>query len=172
MANANLTFSSGLVWMEDAHYNGSKMPGTSQQVHTFIWDNVGFDGPRTYRDFAYDVPIRERQRENTGWALGPGQTLEPRRDGRRTGASRPPARTSTSSGTRTTRPCPRVSVNGGPYHATAWPFDAKTYTERTISVPIPLSEIHNGTNSISFQSDFGVVVHDVSLVLVNAAPVP
>ena len=32
----------GLIWLEDAHYNGSKMPGTNQQVHTFVWDNVGF----------------------------------------------------------------------------------------------------------------------------------
>ena len=72
VANANLTFTRGLIWLEDAHYNGSKMPGTNQQVHTFVWDNVGFDGPKTYRDYAYDVPMASGDGGNTGWGLGPG----------------------------------------------------------------------------------------------------
>src|ERR1700722_8567880 len=28
----------------------------SQRMNTFSWDNVAFDGPFTYRDFAYDAP--------------------------------------------------------------------------------------------------------------------
>jgi len=63
VTNANLSFSRGLVWLEDAHYNASKgacPPQFSgnpvcQDVHTFTWDNVAFDGPFTFRDFSYDA---------------------------------------------------------------------------------------------------------------------
>jgi hypothetical protein len=63
ITGANLSFSRGLVWLEDAHYNASKgacPPQYSgnpvcQDQHTFTWDNVAFDGPFTYRDFSYDA---------------------------------------------------------------------------------------------------------------------
>jgi hypothetical protein len=46
--------------MEDVHYNADKGgpagPGLpTQRSHTFVWDNVAFDGPFTYRDFSYDA---------------------------------------------------------------------------------------------------------------------
>jgi hypothetical protein len=63
ITNPNLSFSRGLVWMQDAHYNASKgacagnFPANPvcQDQHTFTWDNVAFDGPFTYRDFSYDA---------------------------------------------------------------------------------------------------------------------
>ena len=63
ITNPNLSFSRGLVWIEDVHYNASKgacPPQTGanpvcQSQHTFTWDNVAFDGPFTYRDFSYDA---------------------------------------------------------------------------------------------------------------------
>ena len=63
ITNPNLSFSRGLVWIQDAHYNASKggcPPQYSgnpvcQDEHTFTWDNVAFDGPFTYRDFSYDA---------------------------------------------------------------------------------------------------------------------
>ncbi len=42
--NANLSFTRGLVWLEDVHYNASKA-ACCQTEHTFAWDNFGFDGP-------------------------------------------------------------------------------------------------------------------------------
>jgi hypothetical protein len=55
ITNANLSFSRGLVWLQDVHYNADKTDGPSQREHTFVWDNVAFDGPFTYRDFSYDA---------------------------------------------------------------------------------------------------------------------
>jgi hypothetical protein len=63
ITNPNLSFSRGLVWIQDGHYNATKgacPPQYSgnpvcQTEHTFTWDNVAFDGPFTYRDFSYDA---------------------------------------------------------------------------------------------------------------------
>jgi len=59
ITNANLTFTQGLVWIEDAHYNADKATiGTTlpnQRDHTFAWDNFAFDGPREPRDLSFDV---------------------------------------------------------------------------------------------------------------------
>jgi hypothetical protein len=63
ITNPNLSFTRGLIWLQDAHYNASKgacPPQYSgnpvcQTEHTFTWDNVAFDGPFTYRDFSYDA---------------------------------------------------------------------------------------------------------------------
>jgi hypothetical protein len=64
ITNPNLSFSRGLVWIQDAHYNASKgacaangVPSNPvcQTEHTFTWDNIAFDGPFTYRDFSYDA---------------------------------------------------------------------------------------------------------------------
>ncbi|HKD77173.1 MAG TPA: hypothetical protein VKB76_16825, partial [Ktedonobacterales bacterium] len=59
ITDANLTFTRGLVWLEDAHYNANKaVIGTTlpnQQIHTFAWDNLAFDGPREPRDLSFDV---------------------------------------------------------------------------------------------------------------------
>ena len=52
--NVNLGFTRGLVWLEDAHYNADKF--NNQRLHSFTWDNVGFDGPVLPRDLGFDVP--------------------------------------------------------------------------------------------------------------------
>jgi hypothetical protein len=74
--NANLSFSRGLIWLEDAHYAGDKF-GAGQGTNTFVWDNVGFDGPFTYRDLSYDaLDNNEPQAEgriNLGKSSLPGQ---------------------------------------------------------------------------------------------------
>jgi len=38
-----------IIWLQDAHYNADKGEPASQRQHTFVWDNVAFDGPFTYR---------------------------------------------------------------------------------------------------------------------------
>lgn len=58
--NLNLGFEQGLVWMNHVNYNARKAVepcecGT-QYDHSFFWDNVGFDGPKTYFDIGYDIP--------------------------------------------------------------------------------------------------------------------
>ena len=59
VTDANLSLTRGLIWLEDVHYNADKGESgpnaPSQKQHTFVWDNVAFDGPFTYRDFSYDA---------------------------------------------------------------------------------------------------------------------
>jgi hypothetical protein len=55
ITNVNLSLTRGLIWLEDVHYNADKGIPPSQSAHTFVWDNVAFDGPFTYRDFSYDA---------------------------------------------------------------------------------------------------------------------
>jgi hypothetical protein len=50
----NLSFTQGLVWLSDAHYNACK-DDAGQCDHAFAWDNLGFDGPKTYRDLSFDA---------------------------------------------------------------------------------------------------------------------
>jgi hypothetical protein len=71
--NLGLTFTRGLIWLEHVAYNGCKFD--SQCDHTLAWDNVGFDGPETYRDLSFDardamVPVPGGVR--LGYALDQG----------------------------------------------------------------------------------------------------
>jgi hypothetical protein len=43
----------GLVWLEDNHYNGNKFG--NQQTDTFGWNDLAFDGPVLPRDLGFDV---------------------------------------------------------------------------------------------------------------------
>jgi hypothetical protein len=57
----NASFKQGLIWPTDVHYNAHKAVEPCacgiQYDHSFAWDNVGFDGPKTYRDVGFDVPF-------------------------------------------------------------------------------------------------------------------
>jgi hypothetical protein len=88
VTNANLSATRGLIWLQDVHYNADKAEphsadggcecSQSQRTHTFVWDNVAFDGPFTYRDFSYDaldaMEVRNDGTTNLGKTSGPGQT--------------------------------------------------------------------------------------------------
>ena len=53
--NAGLSFTRGVIWIEDVHYNACK-DADNQCDHQLSWDNVGFDGPKPYRDLTFDLP--------------------------------------------------------------------------------------------------------------------
>jgi len=184
--NANLSFTRGLIWIEDAHYNASKTdPG--QDIHTFMWDNIGFDGPKTYRDLSFDVPdsLTPTNDHSAVWAntvnlgypiySGHNVTLQV------TGVFRNQTPTSALVtlnwlGDSTNSVVPSFRVNGGPWHDTPWPFtDGNLYSERTIDVTIPVSETKDGTNTIEFRSldaQGWTVIHNINLILVAGASVP
>ena len=70
----NLSFTRGLIWLVDVHYNAGKAAGggiPNQQDHILTWDNVAFDGPVTYRDISVDVPDAQEPGPvgliNLGW---------------------------------------------------------------------------------------------------------
>lgn len=177
-ANYNLSITRGLVWLEDVHYNASKdgYP-VHQSVHTFAWDNLGFDGPKTYRDAATDIPDSNTAANGGLQNLGYVITATPQ-----TFTLPGPTWSQTPTGAWVTlnwdgddQVVPTVSVNGGPSHTVPWPFDPTAFNVRSIPIPIPPSELHNGTNTvaISYTGARGrTTVFDVDLIAVAAAPVP
>jgi hypothetical protein len=171
--DANLTITKGLVWLEDAHYNGSKF-GT-QGAHVFAWDNLGFDGPKTYRDLSFDVP--DANVPNGDGTVDLGYDLPA--GGTRSFAVNGVFRKQAPTGALVTfqwmafdQSVPSVRVNGGAWHDTAWPFDSTTYSSRVIAVPIDASEVVDGTNTLEFKTANGTVIHNINLILVAGAAVP
>ena len=179
-----LTLTKGLVWLDDAHYNARKaiepcQCGT-QFNHTFVWDNLGFDGPKTYRDLGFDVPDARIVADKTaqgdsasreGYLIGRGPvTLDVegvRRDQQPKGAQ---VVLNTYSFAAVV---PSISINGGPWIDTAWPYDPQTYSWRSLSIPVPTDQVRDGHNTISFKSgDGSTLVANVSLILVAASSVP
>ena len=66
-----------------------------------------------------------------------------------------------------------MSINGGPWIDTPWPFDSQTYSWRSLAIPIPLEQVHDGANTITLKSaDSSTIVANLSIILVAASPVP
>ncbi len=179
--NLGLTFTKGLVWLDDVHYNARKSIepcecGT-QYNHTFAWDNLGFDGPKTYRDLGFDVPdanvagapsfVVGDPTRRVGYSVGslPVTLVVPG-----VHSVQPPTGALVLFNSYSFDPAtPSISVNGGafinpPSFGDSW---------QSIAVPVPLDQIHDGTNTIAFKANgAGTVVANISIILVAGAPVP
>lgn len=184
--NISLGFTQGLVWLDDVHYNARKAVedngnaiGT-QYDHSFAWDNLGFDGPKTYRDLGFDVPyanqccvssINGDQEINEGYTVGGGQ-------GPRTftvtgvdWAQTPTkAKIVFNAYTENTGVSVQVSLNG---HTVSVPRAFDGFGVRSIAIDLPASDAVKGANTLKFTfiNGFGVV-SNASIILVAAAPVP
>jgi hypothetical protein len=185
ISNMGLTLTRGLVWLEDVHYNGDK-DGPDQGTHTFTWDNLAFDGPVLPRDLAFDVldrltPVGPNYPGllNLGWQLVPNapNPLTLMVSGihdidKASGA----ILTLTYS---TDLPITlSYKVNSGVWHDEPWPFP-QCFTQngnvscgtRTIALPVPLSEVQAGTNTIQFKTadtTNNAGVSNVDLILIGA----
>jgi len=175
VTNANLSFTRGLVWLEDVHYNADKNesgPGVpSQRQHTFVWDNVAFDGPFTYRDFSYDALDNAQLRSDNTVNLG-----------KFSGANQPASWNVLNMPANPQAAAVRVlfnffhfdpfstlnvTVNGHAY-STPWPYpDRIQNTWRTFAITISLSDLVPGTNVVQFSSDQALVTSNVNIVLVD-----
>src|SRR5262249_18750441 len=61
------------------------------------------------------------------------------------------------------------SLNGNAWHTVPWPSpDKLTYTWRTLAVPVSLSEVVQGTNTIQFKSTDGTIIANVDLIMAGA----
>jgi hypothetical protein len=184
--NLNLQFSQGLVWLNDFHYNAVKARdcgGTecgTQINHTFAWDNLGFDGPKTYRDLGFDVadanlPGAPSEHGDatllTGYRVGTGPvTLSTASVFRK---QTPTAAQVVLNSWSFATTVPSISINGGPFIDTPWPADNRPAFWESYSIPVPLEQIHDGVNTITFKSgDYSTTVANISLILVAGAPVP
>jgi hypothetical protein len=185
--NANLSFSRGLIWVGDYHYNAKKAneqdPRVADQTnHTYTWDNVAFDGPPTYRDLSFDVLDRNQPDGSPqgvpvykiGWETSPSSpanvnTLPMTAQNIQAAKSayllmhfgpwnNPGTFTYTING----------NVNNAPNPQPAGAFKGF----RALALPIPLNQLVAGPNNIRLSSNVEVGFQNINIVLVDAAPVP
>ena len=174
ITNANLSLTRGLIWLEDVHYNADKGGSPSQKQHTFVWDNVAFDGPFTYRDFSYDALDANQLKAatstvNLGKFSPPNQTASwnvlnipanPQADAVR-------VLFNFNNEFSAVPTVLNVTVNGHA-HSTPWPYpDKLTNTWRTFAVTIPITDLVPGTNVVQLGSDQPMVTSNVNIVLVD-----
>ena len=172
ITNANLTLTRGLIWLEDVHYNADKGAPPSQKQHTFVWDNVAFDGPFTYRDFSYDaLDVVQLNAATSTVDLGkfalPNQTASwdvlyipanPNPQG---------VRVLFNFYAFNAFKTLNLVVNGHA-HAVAWPYpDTQGNTWKTFAVVIPVTDLVSGTNVVQLGSDQPMITSNVNIVLVN-----
>lgn len=192
IANANLSLTRGLVWLQHAHYNAQKgaCPPVSnanpvcQDQHTFTWDNLAFDGPFTYRDFSFDA--LDNNSVNRDGTVQLGKSAGPNELTRWQVLNMPPNPEAASVRVLfnwSTYPGPvptvlNVRVNGN-MHSFAYPYPANdTFSQsdgtsfgmgtwRTLPVTIPITDLVAGTNVVEIGSDVRTAVTNVNIVLVN-----
>ncbi len=178
--NADLSFTRGLVWIEDAHYNADKFG--DQRLHAFRWDNVGFDGPVLPRDLGFDVADNTSPNGNVngigvpgtnlGWTISPNSSVtltDPGVPG-----------TAAASGALLTfgfyeQQAPitlSITVNGHPI-SVPWPYpDTLTFTPRTLAVAVPLGDLVPSDNTITFLTGgYALNVMNVDIILQGAGGV-
>jgi hypothetical protein len=172
ITNANLTLTRGLIWLEDVHYNADKGAPPSQKQHTFVWDNVAFDGPFTYRDFSYDALDVSRFNAATSTIdLGkfslPNQTAS--WDVLNVPANPTPGAVRVLFNFFAYNAFKTLNlVVNGHAHAVAWPYpDTQGFTWKTFAVSIPVTDLVAGTNVVQLGSDQAMATSNVNIVLVN-----
>ncbi len=174
-ANVQMPLTRGVIWLEDLHYNACKFD--SQCDHAFAWDNVAFDGPKTYRDYTFDVPDANTSVSNGITTLGYRVGQSPvSLQVQGTNWQHTPAKVLvTFNWAPNDTTVPMIRINGGPWHQTAWPYPNFPPFWKAIAVEVPFSEIRTGMNTIEFQQPGGAqdtVICNINLTLIDAAPVP
>ena len=172
ITNANLSATRGLIWLEDVHYNADKGPAPSQRQHTFVWDNVAFDGPFTYRDFSYDA--LDNNAFNANYNVTNLGQFSPANRTASWNVLNVPANPNAAAVRvlfnfflETSATVLNVTVNGHA-HQVPWPFpDNATFTWRTFAVTIPVTDLVAGTNVVQLGADQNLVSSNVNIVLVD-----
>jgi hypothetical protein len=177
--NVNVPLTRGLIWVEDVHYNACKSFG-SQCDHTFVWDNVGFDGPILPRDWATDVNDRLAPLSggsvDLGWSVGAGGTtpvLSLPTIGADKIAQASGALLTLNFGPQGTTTL-TYRLNGGAWHTQAWPYadNGSNWSWRTLAVPVPLTDVKAGPNTVEIQSSAMAAIANVDLILIGGGGPP
>jgi hypothetical protein len=170
IGNTNLTFSRGVIWIEDVHYNGNKF--NTQRNHTFSWDNVGFDGPALNRDLTFDVLDGSTPGAtgtlNLGW-FEAANAPQPKTVTGVTNISQATAALLTFNFFTNTSPTMFTYGVNGHSHTAPWPYPGGLGNSwRTLALPVPLADVVSGSNTVSIASDQGMVIANIDLVLAGA----
>jgi hypothetical protein len=174
ITNANMSFTRGLIWLEDVHYNADKGVAPSQRQHTFVWDNVAFDGPFTYRDFSYDALDGTKFNSNYNVTnLGQFSLANQTASWNVLNVPanpNPAAVRVLFNFSEEANPDPTVLnvIVNGHAHPTPWPYpDHLTNTWRTFAVTIPVTDLVAGTNVVQLGADQPLATSNVNIVLVD-----
>lgn len=140
-------------------------------MHTFVWDNVAFDGPFTYRDLSFDAPDAAvpgaNGTVNLGKTSAAGQSSGWSVLGMPTAPSAEAVRVLFNFFHQDAPTVLNLMVNGHA-HVVPWPYpDRQGFTWRTFAVTIPISELVPGTNAVTIGADQTITASNVDIVLVN-----
>jgi hypothetical protein len=180
ITGANLTFTRGLVWLEDAHYNADKQttmngqpPSASQRQHTFSWANIAFDGPFTDRDFTFDAPDNTAPGANGSFNLGKFSAANATSTWSVAGL---PANIQAAgakvvfsfNGESNPNPTTLTVIVNGHALSVPWPYpDQLTNTWRTFAVAIPLTDLVTGVNTVQLGANAAELFSNVDIVLAD-----
>ena len=198
-ANPALPLTRGLTWMEDVHYNADKFSpfpggdggGYDQALNSFEWDNFGFDGPVLPRDAAYDVPDNTTPGPTQTSGYGSTDTGYPTKNLGYIVPEWPGTKTFTFHGVTTANatgglvtftwdpwdqsPAMQVSVNGHqPIEISDPGVSRASDPFRTEAISIPLSDVVNGTNTLTFSDPkltadgYGETIANIDLIVQGA----
>ena len=197
ITNMTLSLTRGLLWVEDVHYNADKEGAMDQRIHTFSWTNIGFDGPILARDLAFDVadslvmtnsaqqPYTPPNAPIPGNLLNLGYSWFP---------NNPPLTLTVSGVYNIGNACGafltlnaftqdpvtlNYQINSGAWQSYVWPFPTcsaqgatSACAQVTMALPVSLSDIQAGTNTIQLTASDAISFSNVDLILRGAAGVP
>jgi hypothetical protein len=183
ITNANLSFTRGLIWIQDAHYNATKAFDANpslpnQRNHTYAWDNVAFDGPPTYRDLSHDV--LDNNVALGGGVFQIGWDTTPATPANLTTLPMTSQTIATATGSfllfnfgkDTTPTTFNYTINGHPNTTPSALPTTGLLGMRSLALPVPLNQLVAGPQNIRLSSNVSMKVQNVNIVLVAAAPVP
>ena len=182
ITNANLSFTRGLIWLEDVHYNADKSLQTPlQHNHTFTWDNVAFDGPPMARDLSYDVLDSLTQCHDgtlcLGWDSCPScQVNMPIVSTMPIAGSAIPAASAQflmfNAWFQNQPQSFSFTLNGHPY-TYPWPFPFSSGQGGVSAMfPVNKADLVAGPNAILIWADQYIVVSNINIVLAGAGGMP
>jgi hypothetical protein len=167
ISNVNLSFTRGLIWIEDAHYNADKF--NSQGTHSFTWDNVGFDGPVLPQDRTYDVP--DNSMPNLGYFVPAGTTKSFTIPG--VGLTNATGALLTYGFYVQSAPFTMAYTLNGHSHTLAWPYPyTLTFSPMTLGIPLVLGEVIVGANTLTVTPPVNMHIFNVDIVMVGAGGPP
>lgn len=159
----HLNFTQGYLALQQAHYNAEKFNGADAQNMTYHWHEVGFDGPILPTLRAYEVPDSLTNRSDGGVNIGYDlkQTLNFVINGVDITNADAASVVLNFRNDAAIDSQLRVSVNGGPQHPVVSP--AINYATTAGSADIPITELQQGTNTLTFTAATEVVLANINL---------
>jgi putative cell wall-binding protein len=180
--NAGISFTRGLVWLEDVHYNADKF--NTQANNTFNWANFGFDGPVLPRDLTFDAPDSLQPTsaplENGTTGIQLGYEVN---NGSSTSLQTVPMTSADISAAsqagvlaylwmESTPSTISWAVNGNQL-SEPWPFPTTGQSGYTVLLPVPLADLVSGANTVTFNGNGETMnVANVDLWLAGAGGLP